>query len=239
MTTTPSPQPVALEQWLTVQQACSLIGVAPATLRRWSAAGDVPAFTTPGGHRRFARSTILGLLPTAGRARPNLEHLGETPQHMTRVYRRHLTQALHGATWLAGLGADQVQSLRDHGRAITASLLAVIDAPTPEQHQAALLEAVAAATECGRIAAQGSVTIGETVETFLRFRALFLSELVAMSRCRGLDTVAATDLLVSANQAIDQLQVAVVSGHQVEMAQHPPTAQHAPTAQDAPTRGST
>ncbi|HEY7893119.1 MAG TPA: helix-turn-helix domain-containing protein [Solirubrobacteraceae bacterium] len=53
----------AYEEWLTLQEACALIGVSPATLRRWSANGDVRTFTTPGGHRRFARSAILDLLP--------------------------------------------------------------------------------------------------------------------------------------------------------------------------------
>jgi excisionase family DNA binding protein len=219
MTTSQAPQPDILEQWLTVQQACALIGVAPATLRRWSAAGDVPAFTTPGGHRRFARSTILALLPAAGRARPNLERLGQTPQHMTDVYRHHLTEACQGAAWMVGLGDDQREALRYYGRAISSSLLASIDAPTPQEHRAAVVNAEEAASACGRIAAQGCARIGETVETFLRFRGLFLAELVAMSRRRGLDTIAATDLLVAANQAIDQLQVAVISGHQVQMAE--------------------
>ena len=99
-----APQAAVAEQWLTVQDACALIGVSPATLRRWSAAGDVQAFTTPGGHRRFARSTILGLLPSARQQRPTLEHLGETPEHMFRIYRRHLAQACHGVSWLVGLG---------------------------------------------------------------------------------------------------------------------------------------
>jgi glutamyl-tRNA reductase len=53
------------EEWLTVREACELIGVSPATLRRWSDDGHIAAFTTPGGHRRFTRSTILDLLPTS------------------------------------------------------------------------------------------------------------------------------------------------------------------------------
>ncbi len=60
---TNAPQTPAREQWLTLGEACALVGVSPATLRRWSDNGDVRAFTTPGGHRRFARSAILGLLP--------------------------------------------------------------------------------------------------------------------------------------------------------------------------------
>jgi excisionase family DNA binding protein len=223
MTVSGAPQEDVVEEWLTVHAACELIGVAPATLRRWSAAGDVPAFTTPGGHRRFARSTILGLLPSADRARPNLALMGQTPEHMTRVYRRHLTQACGGLSWLVGLGEDELEPLREHGRAIAGSLLGFLDAPTPQARCTAIADAVAAATEYGRIAARGQARIGETVEAFLRFRMLFVGELVEMARRRGLDTVQTTELLVTATQAIDQLLVALISGHGAETDQNPPT----------------
>lgn len=209
----------AVEEWLTVHDACALIGVSPATLRRWSAAGDVQAFTTPGGHRRFARSMILGLLPSARRQRPTLKRLGETPEHMTGVYRRHLAEACHGVSWLAGLSEEEKEPLRDHGRLIAGSLLAFIDAETPKERRPAMRKATDAATEYGRVAARGSGQIGETVETFLRFRMLFLGELAQVARRRGLDTVEATTLLVTATQAIDQLLVALINGHQAELAE--------------------
>jgi excisionase family DNA binding protein len=219
MTATQASAADVVEDWLTVHEACALIGVSPATLRRWSAAGDVQAFTTPGGHRRFARSTILGLLPTTRRQRPTLARLGETAEHMTRVYRRHLAQACNGLSWLDGLTEDDLQPLRDHGRRIAASLLVLIDAPTAQDRQTALRSATSAATEYGRIAARGSAQIGETVEAFLRFRMLFLGELAQVSRRRGLDTAEATDLLVTATQAIDQLLVALMNGHETEIAE--------------------
>lgn len=218
MTASRTPETVAAEEWLTVHDACALIGVSPATLRRWSAAGDIEAFTTPGGHRRFARSTILGLLPSARRQRPTLEHLGETPEHMTRVYRRQLAQACRGVSWIAGLGEDELQPLRDHGRRIAGSLLVFIDAATVEERRAAMQKAADGATEYGRLAARASGDIRETVEAFLRFRMLFLAELAQVARRRGLDTIESTNLLVTATKAIDQLLVALMSGHETELA---------------------
>ena len=217
MTVSRAPEADVIEEWLTVHEACALIGVSPATLRRWSAAGDVQAFTTPGGHRRFARSTILGLLPSARRQRPTLERLGETPEHMARVYRRHAAQACHGVSWLVGLSEDELELLRDHGRRIAGSLLVFIDAATPQERRPAMLKAEGAATEYGRIAARGSAEIRETVEAFLRFRMLFLGELAQVARRRGLDTIEATNLLVTATQAIDQLLVALMRGHETEL----------------------
>jgi excisionase family DNA binding protein len=220
MTMSQATDAAAREEWLTVHEACALIGVSPATLRRWSAAGDVQAFTTPGGHRRFARSTILGLLPSARRQRPSLERLGETPEHMTRVYRRHLAEACHGLTWVAGLSEEEMEPLRDHGRRIAGALLVFIDAATAEERRPAMHKAAASASEYGKIAARGSAKISETVEVFLRFRMLFLGELAQVARRRGLDTVESTHLLVTATQAIDQLLVALMDGHATVLAEN-------------------
>ena len=39
--------------WLSLGQAAKYLGVSESTLRKWSDEGRVPAFSTPGGHRRF------------------------------------------------------------------------------------------------------------------------------------------------------------------------------------------
>ena len=209
----------AVEEWLSVKEASVLLGVAPATLRRWSVTGDVQAFTTPGGHRRFARSTILELLPSTRRARPTLARFGATPEHMTHIYRRHLEQACRGSNWLAEIREEELVLLHHHGRRITVSLLEFIDATNPPDRQRALRDALSAITEFGRIAARGSAEIGETIENFLRFRALFIGELAQLARRHSLDTFEATDLLVTATQGFDQLLVALMSSYEIELAE--------------------
>jgi len=49
------PAPTDEEEWLTLGQAARFLGVAQSTIRRWSDQGRLPAFYTPGGHRRFRR----------------------------------------------------------------------------------------------------------------------------------------------------------------------------------------
>jgi excisionase family DNA binding protein len=55
-------QPAALRtteaDWLTLGQAARFLGVAQSTIRKWSDSGRVPAFYTPGGHRRFRRADL-------------------------------------------------------------------------------------------------------------------------------------------------------------------------------------
>jgi excisionase family DNA binding protein len=40
-------------EWLTLGQAARYLGVAQSTIRKWSDQGRLPAFYTPGGHRRY------------------------------------------------------------------------------------------------------------------------------------------------------------------------------------------
>jgi excisionase family DNA binding protein len=44
--------------WLTLGQAAKYLGVAQKTIRKWSDQGRLPAFYTPGGHRRYRRHDL-------------------------------------------------------------------------------------------------------------------------------------------------------------------------------------
>src|SRR3954464_8701278 len=53
-------------EWLTLGQAARFLGVAQSTIRKWSDQGRVPAFYTPGGHRRYRRSDLEAFLDRSG-----------------------------------------------------------------------------------------------------------------------------------------------------------------------------
>jgi excisionase family DNA binding protein len=52
--------------WLTLGQAAKYLGVAQSTIRKWSDQGRVPAFYTPGGHRRYRRADLDNFLERSG-----------------------------------------------------------------------------------------------------------------------------------------------------------------------------
>jgi excisionase family DNA binding protein len=58
-------------EWLTLGEAARFLGVAQSTIRKWSDGGRVPAFYTPGGHRRYRRADLEAFLQRSGpRSRP-------------------------------------------------------------------------------------------------------------------------------------------------------------------------
>jgi hypothetical protein len=192
-----------------MHEASSLVGVSQATLRRWSEAGDVEAFTTPGGHRRFTRASLARLLPHPGRPRRTLRQLGETPERVMRHYRRELAGS-HAHEWLPQLDDAGRAAFREPGRGILAGVLAYLDAPTAEAGEAELGSALAAVATYGGLAAAYRLGITQTTAAFLHFRAPFLDELAVISRRRRLETDEALALMTAATTTFDRLLPALL-----------------------------
>jgi excisionase family DNA binding protein len=57
-------------EWLTLGQAAAFLGAAQSTVRKWADSDRLPAFYTPGGHRRFRRADLEAFLagPRGGSA---------------------------------------------------------------------------------------------------------------------------------------------------------------------------
>jgi excisionase family DNA binding protein len=54
------------QDWMTLGQAAKYLGVAQSTIRKWSDLGRVPAFYTPGGHRRYRRTDLEAFIRRSG-----------------------------------------------------------------------------------------------------------------------------------------------------------------------------
>jgi excisionase family DNA binding protein len=197
--------------WLTIHEASALIGVSEATLRRWAEAGDVEAFVTPGGHRRFTRRAILDLLPRPGRPHRTLRQLGETPERVVRQYRRELTGA--AARWLPQLDEAQREAFRAPGRQMLTGVFGYLEAPDDASGAAALETAREAAEAYGRLAEAQGLDVATSVEAFVHFRSPFLEELATIARRRRLDASEAISLIIAAASVFDRLLPTLLAGH--------------------------
>lgn len=199
--------------WVGLTEAADILGVSPATVRRWSDAGRLRVFTTPGGHRRFSREAIGKLLPTETGRRPSIVGAGVTQARLARTYRRFGRDSEPELPWLVTLTDEQRTIFRDRGRVLAATLVQHLDAGTPEAAAMHLEEASRAASDYGRAATEIGLSLSRTVEGFLRFRSPFHHELTLAARRRGFDTAQTTDLLEAAERAMDTLLIATMAGH--------------------------
>lgn len=201
--------------WVGLSEASRVLGVSPATLRRWSDAGRLRVFTTPGGHRRFSRAALERLLPADRSRRPSISAAGLTPSRIARTYRRASRDAAPELPWVLTLTDEQRVLFRERGHVLAASLLQYLDATQSEAAAHHLKEASGSAADYGTVAAGLGLSLSQTVEGFLRFRTPFHHELAVAARRRGFSTTETTDLLETAERAMDRLLVSTMTGHTV------------------------
>jgi excisionase family DNA binding protein len=126
---------------LSLSEAAALLGVHPATLRRWADQGDVLVMVTPGGHRRFPRTEIERLTGVEAHAGDEEELAGHLVERALARTRERLPEQA-GAGWVAGFDAGERREKRETGRRLMALLRDSLAAEDGEQ--AAILEGVRA-----------------------------------------------------------------------------------------------
>jgi excisionase family DNA binding protein len=193
--------------WLALGAASRLLGVDPDTLRRWADEGRVEAFTTPGGHRRFARRSLERIVATR-RTGPTgrLRALGATPDRVSAVYRRRYEVPAPGAPDpRSSVPATEHDAYREQGRLLVAALLAHLDAPTAAARDRAAQDALGLTADLGRRLAAMGMPLGEAVAMFVSARRPFLTELGALARRRELDAARLSGLYEAATAVLDRL----------------------------------
>jgi excisionase family DNA binding protein len=203
----------ARSPWLSLGEASRMLGITPGTLRRWADHGDVAAFVTPGGHRRFPRSAIESLVPQPRSRRPMLTGLTASASRVARAYLRTQRAGRPAVDpGIAALSEPERADLRDRGRKLLLLLLDHLN-EEPRRSSLKLAEAEDQAAQYGRRAAALGASLAATLEAFVRFRGAFIAELAAIARKRRLDVREATALLVEGEASVDRLLVALTSGY--------------------------
>jgi excisionase family DNA binding protein len=208
--TRPAPK---TEGWLALGPASRIIGVDPDTLRRWADEGRVEVYTTPGGHRRFQRSSLERLIVSRSRHRSTMATLGATPKRLTDAYRR---------TYLSreGLTPNPLEAVRDedrelfrrNGRELVDALVQHLGHREPEPSRS-LDAAVQLAIWLGERLASSGTSLTESVALFVAARRPFMAELGTLAKRRRLDSREVASLFDIASQALDRCLLAFIDGH--------------------------
>jgi hypothetical protein len=189
--------------------------VDPDTLRRWADEGRVPAFTTPGGHRRFERRALERLIE-ARRTGPagELAAFGATPDRLSAAYRRRYGEGHLAPDPRANVPDDDRETFRETGRHLVDALVRHLDETGPGRAMAER-DAVDLAAHLGQRIALHGVPLADGVSMFVSARRPFLAELRVVARRRGVDASRVTELYDVSTGLLDRLLLAFVAGHEI------------------------
>ncbi len=202
------------DPWLALGAASRLVGVGPDTLRRWADSGKVQSYQTPGGHRRFLRSSLEAMINAPRRQRYAVGRLPDSVGTMVgELHRRMQRVGYAGQPWQARLSAEQRDDFRRWGGKTFNLVIEYVGASKRAERQLLLEEAEKMGALYGAEASKAGLSLAETVEAFLFFRSPVLEAITGHLRRRSAAVSDVTSAFREANQAIDQVLVALVSSH--------------------------
>lgn len=210
----PSPEPASDDPWLPLGAASRMVGVGPDTLRRWADTGKVQSYQTPGGHRRFLRSSLEAMINAPRRQRYGVDRLPDSTQTMAgELHRRMQRTGYAGQPWQARLNVEQRDDFRRWGQRTFNLVVEYVASAKRAERQLLLEEAEKMGGLYGAEASAAGLTLAETIEAFLYFRSPVLEAITGHMRRRSAEVSDVTSAYREANQAIDQVLVSLVTAY--------------------------
>jgi excisionase family DNA binding protein len=166
-----SARDVIPSRWLSINEACALLGVDQSTLRRWSDAGKVPVFRTPGGHRRYAEDDLRALVGASGRRpeRPRIRQ--EMADRSMAGFEEMFWQGARARRWFRAFSPSKHDELRLLGRRLVDLAVRFASSPESADRSSYLDEGRQIGEQYGISSARAGLSSAEAVEAFLYFRS--------------------------------------------------------------------
>jgi excisionase family DNA binding protein len=205
-------------RWLSINEACQFLGVDQSTLRRWSDAGKVPVFRTPGGHRRYGEEDLRALVRGEGARRQERQRV--SPQELTdrslSAYEEEFWQGARARRWFKAFSPAKHEELRLLGRRLVDLAVRFAASPGSTDRTSLLDEGQQIGGQYGQSGARAGLSSVETVEAFLYFRSPVVRSVMGMIEEQGLAAKRAARVFFDIGQFMDQVLISTVRAHEAD-----------------------
>jgi len=198
-------------RWITLGQACKLLGVNESTLRRWADAGHVRSFRTPGGHRRFSeedlRVLMAGQVPAQSEPYNAISNIA-----LARIRRRLQRGKNQSAHWFSNLDEEDREKMRPLGRRLVALVSEYL---TRGSRRSDLLdEARGIAREYGQLLVTDGMSLRDAVEGFTFFKKTLDETAMEEAQKNELTTEKAIELWELLTNLGDQVLISIAESYE-------------------------
>ncbi|MCB0012946.1 MAG: helix-turn-helix domain-containing protein [Anaerolineales bacterium] len=197
--------------WLTLKKAADILGVHPATLRRWADNGEIPVLLTPGGHRRFDENDIERFAAERRQLRslaPATQVWVEKAMQRTRAD----IAAKEERPWLVTMD----EARRDHHRILGRQLMGLTlqYISDPETNGTLLKQAEEIGAQYGRLARQTNLPLTEALQATLLFRDMLVDTAFQLPNSVNIKPEANLRLMRRINELLNVVHLAIAQAYE-------------------------
>jgi excisionase family DNA binding protein len=196
-------------EWLSLGEAASILGVHPSTVRHWADSGDLPSQRTPGGHRRFRRRDLQQWATLRGRDAAPREAQLMMQSALGRARLEISDGQLKGQVWYDELDDSARQAHRRMGRRLLELLTGYL--ARPEDDEDVLAQVRELGTEYAQVSREQGLSLADSVRAFLFFRDLLIQSVIQLAEMLSLRTpLDWGDRLQQVNMITDELLLSLI-----------------------------
>jgi excisionase family DNA binding protein len=194
-----------------ISEASRLLGVSEATLRQWTDEGNLKAFVTPGGHRRYSREELREFMSSRENLLGVKDLVGKL-EKTAELHREIGSAFMHSSEWYAQMDESHKKHLAMLGRRILDLMINYVANPLKSDEM--LADARDIGRSFGDILAGEGVSLPDSVKAFLSHRGpvtRIVTEMLRKKEILGEGILKAVPLM---EQVMDSALIALVEAHQ-------------------------
>ncbi|QNT76694.1 helix-turn-helix domain-containing protein [Dehalogenimonas etheniformans] len=195
---------------LTIGEAAEILGVSEPALRTWTDEGQIKAFVTPGGHRRYLRSELKKFIGL-NQKRLGIKSLTEKLEGTAAVHRE-----IGAGPWRTHLDEADQHRFAALGRQLLALLTQCLTKPSKPE------DTFSAAREIGRsygeLTGELNMPLVASVSAFIRHRQPMLTATFDMMKRGEITDRQMAEAMPLIDRAIDEALISLVQAREEQSA---------------------
>jgi excisionase family DNA binding protein len=203
---------------VSISEASQMLGVSEATLRLWTDEGQIKAFVTPGGHRRYDLDQLKSFIASGYKATGIHELARELsqPSEIHQEFTRNPTQS----NWRQRLTVEQGHEFMLLGNNLFDLIIRYIIIPAKRKNTLNMARSMG--SEFGSKSASLGLSLIDAMEAFIQHRSNVMRYISRVMRKNQLHSKRITELLPLVNDIMDEALIAMVTAYQKAAAENNP-----------------
>jgi len=195
------------DEWLTLSNAASLLGVHPSTVRLWSDKGALPVHKTQGGHRRYKRSELLLWAETNSKSGEEAIEPEGMMQEVIKNVRMQISEGrLQEESWYQLLDEEARTQYRTSARSLFQGLMNYMTTRGEEAEH----EAYAIGYEYASRARRYSMNYVDATKAFLFFRDALVESVMNVYMDANVPSKKTAELFVKMRTFTDDILISLL-----------------------------
>lgn len=194
-----------------ISEASRLLGVSDTSLRHWTDEGNIRAFVTPGGHRRYSETELRRFMASHQGTRNVKDLVAELED--TASHHREIAQLYLSPTQGHLKLSKQAQvHLAEAGRRLLDLVIQYVTRPPKRGETMEVVQNIG--RDFGATLAKDGFSLVDSLEAFMNHRNLLVKAATDLARKRSLVSKRTVEAIPLVTRIMDEALVSLVAAHQ-------------------------